>query len=235
MKAVSAPRWQEQMRYYPVFLDIKGKSAVVIGGGAVAGRKVTGLLAAGASVTVISPRAVKGLEALAREKRIRLVKKAYRNGDLEGAYLVVCAASSKAANEAAAMEARARGLLLNVVDAPDECGFIVPSVIDRGSLIIAVSTSGKSPALAKRLREGLEDVIGEEWETFVDLLGAVRKKLLKSRMNNVKKERVFKELVHSPLPGWIKGGDEKEINGFLRRLLGPGFTLRALGIEFKGV
>ena len=224
------------MRYYPVFLDIKGRSAVVIGGGAVAERKVAGLLAAGAAVTVISPKAVRGLELLAQKKRITLVKKAYREGALEaeGAFLVVCAAGSKAANLAAAKEARARGLLLNVVDAPEECGFIVPSVIDRGSLVVAVSTSGKSPALAKRLREGLEEAIGEEYGTFADLLGAVRKKLLKIKMNNVKKERVFKELVHSPIPAWIRDEDEKEINGFLRRLLGTGFTLRALGVVLKG-
>lgn len=224
------------MRYYPVFLDIKGRSAVVIGGGAVAERKVSGLLAAGAAVTVISPKAVRGLELLAEKKRITLVKKAYREGaiEAEGAFLVVCAASSKAANMAGAKEARARGLLLNVVDAPEECGFIVPSVIDRGSLVVAISTSGKSPALAKRLREGLEEAIGPEYGTFADLLGAVRKKLLKIKMNNVKKERVFKELVHSPIPAWIKDEDEKEINGFLRSLLGPGFTLRALGIVLKG-
>lgn len=222
------------MRYYPVFLDIKGRSAVVIGGGAVAQRKVAGLLSAGAQVTVISPRAVKGLGLLARKKAIKLVKKAYKHGALEGAALVVCAASSKAANLAAAKEARERGLLLNVVDAPQECGFIVPSVVDRGSLVIAVSTSGESPALAKRLREGIEDAIGTEYGTFADLLGAVRKKLLKSKTNNVKKERVFKELVHSPIPGWLRRGDEKEVNAFLRKLLGPGFTLRALGVGFKG-
>jgi len=222
------------MRYYPLFLDIKGRKAVVIGGGAVAARKVSGLLSAGAAVTVISPRAVRELEQLAAKKRIKLIRKAYWEGALAGAFLVVCAASAKGANEAAAREARERGLLLNVVDAPEECSFIVPSVIDRGSLVIAISTSGKSPALAKRLREGIGDAIGEEYETFVDLLGSVRKKLLKSNMNNDKKERVFKELVYSPIPGWIRGRDEKEINGFLRMLLGPGFTLRALGVDIKG-
>jgi len=222
------------MRYYPVFLDIMGKNAVVIGGGAVAERKANGLLAAGALVTVISPRMTKGLEGLAAKKRIRLVRKAYKKGALEGANLVVCAASSKAANRAAAQEARERGLPLNVVDAPKECSFIVPSVVDRGSLVIAISTSGKSPALARKLREELEQEIGKEYSVFVDLLGAVRQKLLKSKMNNVKKERVFKELLRLPIPGWIRDGEEKEIDGILRRLLGTGYTLKALGISLKG-
>ena len=172
------------MRIYPGFLDIKHRSAVVLGGGAVAERKVAGLLAAGAAVTVISPRAVRALELLAGKKQIKLVKKAYWEGALEGAFFVVCAASSKGVNEAGAREARARGLLLNVVDAPEECGFIVPSVVDRGSLVVAISTSGKSPALAKRLREGLADVIGGGDETFGDLLGSGGKKVLKRKKKN---------------------------------------------------
>ncbi|MDP2688940.1 MAG: bifunctional precorrin-2 dehydrogenase/sirohydrochlorin ferrochelatase [Deltaproteobacteria bacterium] len=219
------------MRYYPVFLDIKGKPSVVIGGGAVAERKVESLLSAGAAVTVISPRAAKGIRALASRGGIRLVKKAYSRGMLEGAFIVVCAAGAKAVNEAVRQEARGLGALVNVVDDPGSCDFIVPSIVDRGSLILAISTSGKSPMLAKTIREGLEEAIGGEYETFVDILGAVRKKLLKSKMNSVKKKRVFKELVNSPIPGWLRTGAAKEINGYLKGLLGKGYLLAELGIK----
>ncbi len=224
------------MRYYPVFLDMKGKPSVVVGGGTVAERKVESLLSAGAAVTVISPRAAKGIQALVSRGRIRLVKKAYSRGRgmLEGAFIVVCAAGGKAVNEAARQEARELGALVNVVDDPEMCDFIVPSIVDRGSLILAVSTSGKSPMLAKTIREGLEEAIGGEYETFVDLLGAVRKKLLKSRMNSVKKKRVFKELVNSPIPGWLRTGAAKEINGYLKGLLGKGYLLTELGIKGGG-
>lgn len=213
------------MRYYPVFLDIKDRPVFIIGGGAVAERKALSLLSAGASVTVISPRATKGLKELAAKKSIRLVNKAYKEGMLEGAFLVMCAAGSNAVNAAAREEARARGSLVNVADDPEKCGFIVPSIVDRGSLIVAISTSGKSPALAKHLRKSLEKTIGSEYAPFVELLGEIRKKVLKSGMNNVKKERVFKELVASPIPGWLKLGAVSEINGFLKELLGKGFLL----------
>ncbi|MFQ5737086.1 MAG: bifunctional precorrin-2 dehydrogenase/sirohydrochlorin ferrochelatase [Thermodesulfobacteriota bacterium] len=221
------------MRYYPVFLDLRGRPAVVIGGGAVAERKVGGLLAAGASVTVISPRASKGIEALAAGKRIRLVGRAYREGMLEGAFIAVCATGSKAANEAARREADKRGVLLNVVDDRERCDFIVPSVVDRGSLVIAISTSGCSPLFARKMREGVEQAVGEEYAVFVEILGAVRKKLLKRNTNNVKKKRVFKELVNSPIPGWLAAGVVKEVNGFLKDLLGDGYTLSGLGIRSK--
>ncbi len=219
------------MKYYPVFLDVAGRPAFIIGGGAVAERKARSLMAAGARVTVISPRATKGIEALASKGALRLVRKRYSPGLVDGAFIVICASGSKAANEAARREARSLGMLVNVVDDPDGCDFIAPSVVDRGSLVIAVSTSGKSPLLSKTIREGLEEAVGAEYRTFVDILGAVRKKLLKSNMNNGKKERVFKELVNSPIPGLLQDGAVKEINGYLKKLLGRGFSFSALGIR----
>ncbi|MBI5642351.1 MAG: bifunctional precorrin-2 dehydrogenase/sirohydrochlorin ferrochelatase [Deltaproteobacteria bacterium] len=222
------------MRYYPVFADIKDKPCKVIGGGKVAERKVEGLLKAGASVTVISPRISKTLDSLAKKGSISLIKRRYREGDLTGVFLAVSASDSESVNKTVYNEALRAGILINTVDDPERCSFIVPSVVDRGSLIIAISTSGKSPALARKLREGLEKTIGGEYETFVDILGAVRKKLLKSNMNHVKKERVFKALVNSPIPGWIKEKDFRKVEGFLVELLGKGYTLSGAGIKLKG-
>ncbi|HLC18799.1 MAG TPA: bifunctional precorrin-2 dehydrogenase/sirohydrochlorin ferrochelatase [Thermodesulfobacteriota bacterium] len=219
------------MRYYPLFLDIRDKDCVVIGGGEVAERKVLGLLGAGARVTVISPRVTKGLKKLADKKEIGHKKKGYKKGDLEGAFLAISASNSREVNATVHEEAVERKIPVNVVDDPVRCTFILPSVVDRGSLVIAVSTSGKSPALARRLREDLEKSLGAEYGAFADLLGAVRNKLLKNNVKGVKKERVINALVRSPLPELIKEGSTREINGVLKRLLGEGYTLKRLGIS----
>lgn len=222
------------MRYYPVFLDLKNKPCVVVGGGEVAFRKAESLLSAGAAVAVIAPKTGKDILALAKKGAIRLVKRGYKEGDLKGAFLVISATGSKEVNRAVYKDASKAGTLINVVDDPELCGFIVPSIIDRGNLLIAISTSGLSPLLAKALREELEGYIGEEYGEFVEVLGAVRRKLLKNGANRVKKEGVMKELVYSPIPLWLSSGEARKINSFLKKHVGVGYTLSKLGIRLKG-
>jgi len=221
------------MRYYPIFADIKGRPCVVIGGGEVALRKAEGLVSAGASVTVISPTLTAGLKRLVRAKKAGHIKRGYMRGDLAGAFLVVSASDSSGVNNAVYAEASSLNILVNAVDDPNHCNFIAPSVFRRGSLTIAISTSGKSPVFARALREELEKVIGHEYEAFIDVLGAVRKKLLKKGVKSDKKESVIKAFVNSPLPLWIKLGDVKEINRFLQRHLGKGNTLSRLGVKIR--
>ncbi len=223
------------MRYYPVFLDITGRSCVVAGGGVVAERKVQGLLKARASVTVISPRVTKVLEKLAQNGTIRLIRRKYKKGDLLEAAVVISATASKAVNKEIFEEAARLKTLVNVVDDRANCNFIVPSVIDRGGLIIAISTSGKAPGLARKIREDLERYIGSEYEDFTSIAGAVRKKLLKNEANHDKKKRVIEALADSPILDWLRRGDRevREINSFLKGLLGAGFTLSRLGVKLK--
>ena len=140
------------MEYYPIFMDIKGKPCVVIGGGRVAERKVLSLLNAGAKVCVVSPRLTDGIKKLVRERRVKVIKRAYKQGDIDSAFLAYSATDKREINREIFKEAKGKGILLNVVDVPDMCNFIVPSVVERGDLLIAISTSGKSPALAKRIR-----------------------------------------------------------------------------------
>ncbi len=224
---------KKAMRYYPIFADIVKRPCVVVGGGEVAERKVESLFSAGAAVTVVSPKVTKRLKALEKEGVITIIKRKYKKGDLKGAFLAVSAADSKAANVGVYEEATELGILVNVVDDPPHCNFIVPSVVDRGSLLIAISTSGKSPYLAKTLRLELEKTIGVEYETFIEILGQVRNKLLKNGANNVKKERVIKALVTSRIPVWLKENSTREINGLLTKLLGPGSSLARLGIRIS--
>lgn len=145
--------------HYPLFLDLRSRSAIVVGAGKVAARKIRALLRAGARVTVIAPQAGKPIQRLARSKRIRWARRRYQNGDLRRACLVVAATDDEAVNRRVCAEANRRAVLVNCVAPPEAGNFIVPSVVRRGGLMIAISTGGASPALAKQIRRGLEEFL----------------------------------------------------------------------------
>lgn len=159
---------------YPITLVEPGLHAIVIGGGAVAARKVRGLLEAGARVTVIAPQLEAALEELARTEGISVIRRAYQTGDLHDARLVIAATDDAQVNQAVYAEARARGILVNVVDDPAHCTFHVPALVRRGNITIAISTGGASPALAKHLRKRIETLIGDEYAHLAELLAQLR-------------------------------------------------------------
>ncbi len=163
--------------YYPINLKTRGQRCVVVGGGEVALRKVAGLLESEAVVEVVSPRLCAALQQLAEQGLVQVQKRDYRKGDLAGALAVIAATDDPAVNEAVSSEARANRQLVNVVDDPLRSSFIVPSVVRRGEVSLAISTGGRSPALARRLRLKLEKVLGAEYAPLVDLLGEVRNEL----------------------------------------------------------
>lgn len=163
--------------YYPLFLKVHNKKCVVVGGGEVAERKVESLVEGGARVTVISPTLTPGLRRRAEEGSVKVVPRPYQRGDLAEALLVIAATDDAQVNRGVAAEARKRGILVNVVDAPRLSSFIVPSVVRRGNLQVAISTGGRSPALAKRLREELERSFPPEYASLVRLAGQVRRQL----------------------------------------------------------
>ncbi len=165
------------MRYYPVFLDIAGKLAVVVGGGPVALRKVEGLLDAGAQVIVISPALHPDLEALAAAGRLVHIAREYSPGDLEGCLLAFVGTDDHSVNAAVAREGKQRGVWVNAVDDPANCDFIMPGIVRRGDIILAVSTSGGSPAMARKLREDLEQFLTPEYALMLDLVAQVRREL----------------------------------------------------------
>jgi precorrin-2 dehydrogenase/sirohydrochlorin ferrochelatase len=159
---------------YPIFLDIQGKPCTVVGGGPVAERKVTGLLECGGSVKVISPRLTGALRKLAEGETIGYLPRAYKSGDLEGTFLVVAASDDPDVNSRVWSEAAGLGILANVADKPEECNFILPSVLRRGGLTLAVGTGGASPALARKLRVDLEEQFGPEYSSLVGLMDRLR-------------------------------------------------------------
>jgi precorrin-2 dehydrogenase / sirohydrochlorin ferrochelatase len=167
------------VKTYPVCLvGLEHRLSVVIGGGKVAARKVRALLEAGARVTVVSPDAVPELRRLSQAEQIHHIPRAYCDGDLAGAFVVVVATDDPAVNHAAWLEAERLGCLVNVADDPAHSNFIVPAVLRRGELTLAVSTGGASPALARVLREQLESGIGSEYGALAELLADLRPVLL---------------------------------------------------------
>jgi siroheme synthase-like protein len=165
------------MGSYPIVLDLSGRPCVVIGGGAVAARKVDALRTAAAVVTVISPTLAVELTRLAAAGQIRHVARAYRAGDLAGCRLAFVATDDGAVNAAVAQEGRERGVWVNAADDPAHCDFLLPSVLRRGDLVVAVSTSGMAPGLARAIREELETHVPAEYGPLVRMAAEVRAEL----------------------------------------------------------
>ncbi len=167
------------MKTYTICLiGLYARQTVVIGGGSVAARKVEGLLTADARVKVISPTCAPAIRSLADAGAITFFQRPYQYGDLEGAFLAIAATDDSHVNQAVWNEANERGCLVNVVDDPQHSSFILPAVIQRGEMSIAISTGGGSPALARRLRERIEALIGPEYGLLTELLGALRPEII---------------------------------------------------------
>lgn len=164
--------------YYPAFFRLNGRTCVVVGGGQVAARKVASFLACGAAVRVVDTVLSPALQDLARDGRVEHIVSTFSEDVLEGAYLAVAATSSPEVNRRVAAECTARGIPVNVVDAPGISDFIVPATVRRGALTIAVSTGGSSPALAAGIRRQLEEQFDQAYAELLEALGAARSRVL---------------------------------------------------------
>lgn len=159
---------------FPAFLKLEGRRCVVVGAGRIAEQKLESLLRAGALIRVIAPTASARVRELAQSGRLELVERAFVASDLDGAFLVIAATGNAAVNEQVFREAESRTVLCNAVDEPERCHFYYPAVVSRGDLQIAISTAGKSPALAQRIRLELEKQFAPEFGQWLAWLGRVR-------------------------------------------------------------
>lgn len=200
---------KNKANYYPVFLNVRGKKCVVVGGGEVALRKVQTLLEHGAAVEVVSPALCSELDRLARDGKIKARNNQLEPSDLEGTLIVIAATDDPGTNSRVAAEAGRRKTLVNVVDDRELCDFIVPSSIRRGDLMIAISTGGKSPALSRKIRVRLEKLFGEEYAALTDLIGEVRAEL-KMRGTSVSGDDWQEALDLDELISLLKAGRRKE-------------------------
>ncbi|MFH1984027.1 MAG: bifunctional precorrin-2 dehydrogenase/sirohydrochlorin ferrochelatase [Pseudomonadota bacterium] len=215
-------------RYYPVNLDIRDRSCLVVGGGGVGTRKVQGLLDCSARVTLISPEATETLKTIAADGRIIWHRRRFAPGDVTGHFLVIGATNDEPLNRQVHADANAHGLLCNIADRPEICNFILPAVIRRGDLSLAISTAGRSPAFAKHLRKTLAVQFGPEYETFLDLMGAVRKRLLAEDHAPEAHKPLFEALISSGLLDMIRDGDTTGVDALLLDILGDGYNYRSL-------
>ena len=216
------------MKYYPVNLNIRNQPCLVVGGGSVGTRKVRTLLACGAQVTVVSPDTADELTRLAGSGEIRLKQRTYEASDLETMFLVIGATDDENLNRQIHTDAEGRNMLCNIADRPEICNFILPSLVSRGDLLIAISTSGTSPAFAKKLRKKLEKQFGNEYARFLKLMGAVRAKLLRQAHEPEAHKHLFEQLIDKGLLALVRQGDDNAINALLFEVLGEGYTIKAL-------
>ena len=192
---------------------------MVVGGGQVAERKVASLLEVGALVRVIAPSLTEPLSLWKGEGKIEHVNQEYDAHHLDRAFLVIGATDDRKANEQVSADCRAGDILVNVVDAPEDCDFFVPSVVQRGDLTLAISTDGKSPALAKRIREELEEAYGEEYERFLAILAEVRSHLAAVCPEAGRRQEILAKLAQSDIPRLLKEGREQQVMERLSRAL----------------
>ena len=216
------------MRYYPIYLDIRDRNCLVVGGGSVGSRKVETLLDCGAKVTVVSIDAGETLKKLSDRGVIQMKERAFQSADLDNMFLVIGATDNEALNFEIYAAARRRGVLCNIADRPEACNFVLPSIVNRGDLIIAISTSGKSPAFAKKLRKQLETQFGNEYAEFLNLMGAIRKKLLSKDHEPEAHKHLFERLIERDLVQLLKNADIENVNALLLDVLGDGYDFNTL-------
>lgn len=207
------------MTYYPVFLDLRDREVVVVGGGAVAERKVRELLEAGARVRVISRTLTPALAELVACGRIAFRCGEFEESDLDGAWLVLGATDEAETNRRVAEAAARHRLFCNIADAPARCSFLAPAVLRRGGIAIAISTSGQSPALAVHLKRRIASLIGPEYATLAELLGRLRP-LVRERIPDPKRRAdVLRRLVESQMLNLLRAGEGTAAEDYARALI----------------
>ena len=208
------------MKTYPLFALIEDRPCLVVGGGAVGERKVQDLLRAGARVTVVSPDLTPHLAELARRGKIQFMQGDFTPEHLQGMVLVIGATDHQEVNRKVSAAAQARGLLVNIADAPELCTFIVPAQVHRGALTVAVSTGGASPALARQVREELEQHFGPEYGLYLQVMQTLRDRVLARRRGHPENAGLFHRLVASPLKEALAGSDRPRALAILEEVLG---------------
>lgn len=194
---------------FPVFLSLSGKECLVVGGGQVAERKIADLLECEANINVISPTAGDLIRLWSNQGLINWQAREIEESDLNNIFLAFVATNNMHTNQMVANWCRERGIMVNAVDDPPNCDFYVPAVVRRNSLIVAISTEGKSPMFARRLREQLEELIGEEYGEFVDFLGELREPVKQAVSDIEERKRIFAALADSDILDLLKAGERE--------------------------
>ncbi|GAC1371208.1 MAG: hypothetical protein NVS2B12_22260 [Ktedonobacteraceae bacterium] len=206
--------------YYPIMLDVRNRPVLVIGGGPVAAEKASAFSTSGAQVTVMSPAFCEELLDMAAKNTVTLRYKAYEHGDLAGAFVVVAATTYEPElSEQIWNEGQENGQLVNIVDVPSRCNFIVPSILRRGQLTVSVSTEGASPGLAKRIRQKLEGLFPSAYEDYLRLATLARRYLREGGRSYAQRDEFFGDYFKSDILELLKENDEAAALASTVRLL----------------
>jgi precorrin-2 dehydrogenase/sirohydrochlorin ferrochelatase len=216
------------MAHFPIFTDLAGRKCLVVGEGESADAKVRSLLDAGAVVTLIAKQPSSTTDRVAND-RLVVIEREHRDGDMESFLLVYGCTTDRQLAQSLFAEASRRKILINIPDMPEYCSFISPAIVRRGDLSIAISTSGASPALSRRIREQLESVYGPEYAEFAAILKAARIWLRRNKLAPDKRRDALTLLARSPIPELLAKRDRPGIEALLENALGKGATLDALG------
>ncbi|MCX6355057.1 MAG: bifunctional precorrin-2 dehydrogenase/sirohydrochlorin ferrochelatase [Candidatus Aureabacteria bacterium] len=203
---------------YPIYLDLRGRNCIVVGGGRVAERKVRGLVATGATVTVVAKMATPGIARLAGKNIVNLFRRRFRASDLKGKFIALCATDDPAVNARVASEAAAKGVMANVADSPAHCDFYLPSVVRRGRLQIAISTGGASPALAARIGKELSMRYGSEYAELLRMATGLRPRVA-HRVPQAKRAGVFHAMASPAMVRLLRAGKKAAVRRAMEEIV----------------
>lgn len=203
--------------YYPVYLDIEERDALIIGGGNVCARKAETMMKYGANVTIVSPQFIDEIEEWARQGVLALRRKPYEEADLNGASIVIASTDDPCINARIARDCRRRRIPVNVVDVTHLCEFIVPAIVESGSIQIAVSTGGKSPALARTLKEDLQKFVGPEYDEVNQILGSLRAGARKTLPTDIDRKRFFDSIIARGVLDMLREGRRRDAYATIAR------------------
>ncbi len=195
--------------YYPIYLDIENRNVLIVGGGNVCARKAETMLRYGARVTIVSPEFTGEIEQWARDGVLAIRRKPYEESDLEDASIVIASTDDPCVNGRVARDCRRRKIPVNVVDVTHLCEFIVPAIVERGSIQIAVSTGGKSPAVARTLKEDLQKFVGPEYDELNELLGTLRPAAKKTLATDTDRKRFFDGIIAAGVLEMLRTGQRR--------------------------
>jgi siroheme synthase-like protein len=196
--------------YYPIFLDIENRNVVIIGGGEVCARKAETMMRYGAKVTIVSPEFTPEIEKWAAGGQLEIHRKRYETNDIEDAHIIIASTDDTTVNERVAADARALRIPVNVVDVTSLCEFIVPAIIEKDGIQIAISTGGKSPAVARTLKEDLNRTVGPEYSEINNLLGSLRDSAKATLPTDIDRKRFFDGIIASGVFNLLREGRRKE-------------------------
>ena len=210
---------RENKQYYPVYLDLQGELCLIVGGGVTAARKAKGLLEAGAWVKVVAKDICAELCELGEEENPELLRRGYESGDIEGARMVFAATNDRAINRKVYKDAEARGILVNSVDDPENCRFIVPAVLRRGPVSISVSSGGRSPFLSGAIRDKLEKEIGPEYAEYAEMFGEMRDLAKAEGKSEEEKMAAYRQLEESAVLAYLRAGQREQAREVMRKCI----------------